>query len=137
MARAGIEPATDACAYAPLPPEAGFRRWRTRRTAPFASDRSKGESGEGRNRTGDTTVFSRVLYQLSYLAAAKQCSRASMPSELSHEAGAGLSPSAGQEPAQPKCRRGGELPRSWTSTLVLYVAGSLLPAKPRKKDVRA
>ena len=28
------------------------------------------ESGEGRNRTGDTTVFSRVLYQLSYLARA-------------------------------------------------------------------
>src|SRR5438105_2480554 len=28
------------------------------------------ESGEGRNRTGDTTVFSRVLYRLSYLAAA-------------------------------------------------------------------
>ena len=27
-------------------------------------------SGEGRNRTGDTTVFSRVLYQLSYLARA-------------------------------------------------------------------
>jgi hypothetical protein len=27
------------------------------------------EGGEGRNRTGDTTVFSRVLYQLSYLAA--------------------------------------------------------------------
>ena len=26
-------------------------------------------SGEGRDRTGDTTVFSRVLYQLSYLAA--------------------------------------------------------------------
>jgi hypothetical protein len=25
-------------------------------------------SGEGRNRTGDTTVFSRVLYRLSYLA---------------------------------------------------------------------
>ena len=25
-------------------------------------------SGEGRNRTGDTTIFSRVLYQLSYLA---------------------------------------------------------------------
>ena len=24
--------------------------------------------GEGRNRTGDTTIFSRVLYQLSYLA---------------------------------------------------------------------
>jgi hypothetical protein len=25
--------------------------------------------GEGQNRTGDTTIFSRVLYQLSYLAA--------------------------------------------------------------------
>jgi hypothetical protein len=27
-------------------------------------------NGEGRNRTGDTTIFSRVLYQLSYLAEA-------------------------------------------------------------------
>lgn len=26
------------------------------------------QNGEGRNRTGDTTIFSRVLYQLSYLA---------------------------------------------------------------------
>jgi hypothetical protein len=24
--------------------------------------------GEGQNRTGDTTIFSRMLYQLSYLA---------------------------------------------------------------------
>jgi hypothetical protein len=31
---------------------------------------SRRPGGEGRNRTGDTTVFSRVLYQLSYLAAA-------------------------------------------------------------------
>jgi Acyl-CoA dehydrogenase, middle domain len=30
----------------------------------------KRANGEGRNRTGDTTIFSRVLYQLSYLAAA-------------------------------------------------------------------
>jgi hypothetical protein len=30
----------------------------------------QGRSGEGRTRTGDTPVFSRVLYQLSYLAAA-------------------------------------------------------------------
>ena len=29
------------------------------------------ENGEGRNRTGDTTIFSRVLYQLSYLAVAE------------------------------------------------------------------
>jgi hypothetical protein len=28
--------------------------------------------GEGQNRTGDTTVFSRVLYQLSYLARARE-----------------------------------------------------------------
>ena len=32
--------------------------------------------GEGRDRTGDTTVFSRVLYQLSYLAAGVKCSAA-------------------------------------------------------------
>jgi hypothetical protein len=30
--------------------------------------RTSVDYGEGRNRTGDTTVFSRVLYQLSYLA---------------------------------------------------------------------
>ena len=28
-----------------------------------------GDDGEGGNRTRDTTIFSRVLYQLSYLAA--------------------------------------------------------------------
>jgi hypothetical protein len=32
---------------------------------------ANGCDGEGRNRTGDTTVFSRVLYQLSYLAAGR------------------------------------------------------------------
>jgi hypothetical protein len=31
--------------------------------------RTSDRSGEGRTRTGDTPVFSRVLYQLSYLAA--------------------------------------------------------------------
>jgi hypothetical protein len=30
--------------------------------------RDTSQYGEGRNRTGDTTIFSRVLYQLSYLA---------------------------------------------------------------------
>jgi hypothetical protein len=30
--------------------------------------------GEGRNRTADTTIFSRVLYQLSYLAGALKAS---------------------------------------------------------------
>jgi hypothetical protein len=28
--------------------------------------------GEGQNRTGDTTIFSRVLYQLSYLAGGRK-----------------------------------------------------------------
>src|SRR4029079_8305434 len=35
--------------------------------------------GEGRDRTGDTTVFSRVLYQLSYLARAAPQSRLGPP----------------------------------------------------------
>ncbi len=38
--------------------------------------RTSADYGEGRNRTGDTTVFSRVLYQLSYLARDGQCSHA-------------------------------------------------------------
>ena len=38
--------------------------------------RTSADHGEGRNRTGDTTVFSRVLYQLSYLARDGQCSHA-------------------------------------------------------------
>ena len=37
--------------------------------------RSRNRCGEGRNRTGDTTVFSRVLYRLSYLAAASKSSQ--------------------------------------------------------------
>jgi hypothetical protein len=32
-------------------------------------DSSDFPSGEGRNRTGDTMIFSHVLYRLSYLAA--------------------------------------------------------------------
>ena len=35
-------------------------------------DAAQPGSGEGRNRTGDTTIFSRVLYQLSYLAAQRR-----------------------------------------------------------------
>ena len=38
------------------------------------SARTARANGEGRNRTGDTTVFSRVLYQLSYLAGRAQSS---------------------------------------------------------------
>ena len=34
----------------------------------LGTDATTGANGETRTRTGDTTVFSRVLYQLSYLA---------------------------------------------------------------------
>ena len=43
--------------------------------APEASDFERSPDGETRTRTGDTTIFSRVLYQLSYLAAVGKGSR--------------------------------------------------------------
>src|SRR5436190_5634320 len=46
--------------------------FRSKPSRPNRSDRNSalsGKGGEGRTRTGDTPVFSRVLYQLSYLAA--------------------------------------------------------------------
>ena len=70
MARA--KPSPSECEHARLPrtqvADACFAREATedagRRCGAAWSD------GEGRNRTGDTTIFSRVLYQLSYLAKA-------------------------------------------------------------------
>jgi hypothetical protein len=64
------------------------------------------ESGEGRNRTGDTTVFSRVLYRLSYLARAASVAQASIwfgspPSVGSRWAEAGL---PGREPKLQQAR---------------------------------
>jgi hypothetical protein len=50
--------------------------------------------GEGRNRTGDPTVFSRVLYLLSYLARGRQSSRGRP----------GLSPTPGARRACPRTR---------------------------------
>src|SRR5207244_6791949 len=41
---------------------------------PSEAERTSVGYGEGRNRTGDPTVFSRVLYQLSYLAEGGQSS---------------------------------------------------------------
>ncbi len=46
-------------------------RWTFKQENEVALSAQKGlicRYGEGRNRTGDTTIFSRVLYQLSYLA---------------------------------------------------------------------
>ena len=36
--------------------------------ATYSASTTQSFSGQGRNRTTDTTIFSRVLYQLSYLA---------------------------------------------------------------------
>jgi hypothetical protein len=44
--------------------DAASQRARATPTTPDA----RGRDGEGQDRTGDTTIFSRVLYQLSYLA---------------------------------------------------------------------
>src|SRR5215471_14527053 len=68
-------------------------------------------SGEGRTRTGDTPVFSRVLYQLSYLAAGGRSvypgpRKRRGPRERAHVLG-GLRPFG---PVQP-CR-GRPLPRT-------------------------
>src|SRR5436305_15093757 len=52
--------------------------------------------GEGRNRTGDTTIFSRVLYQLSYLATR----RPSVAPELSLS----TRPTCGSRPASKRLR---------------------------------
>ena len=41
---------------------------RLQRVIHMAPEKSSGMSGEGGIRTRDTTIFSRVLYQLSYLA---------------------------------------------------------------------
>ena len=58
-------------------PERTSRACSTAETKASSTSANLLDNGEGRNRTGDTTVFSRVLYQLSYLAKAAQCSRAS------------------------------------------------------------
>jgi hypothetical protein len=53
----------------------GETRTRTVRTMSPAlgTDAVIRADGETRTRTGDTTVFSRVLYQLSYLALVRRC----------------------------------------------------------------
>ncbi len=53
--------------------------------------------GETRTRTGDTTIFSRVLYQLSYLAAVEQGSRGGFGEGLRHGSTTGEDPMAGSD----------------------------------------
>ncbi|MDX6546157.1 MAG: hypothetical protein QOG02_1931 [Gaiellales bacterium] len=47
------------------------------------------EHGEGQSRTADTAIFSRVLYQLSYLAAAPSVPRRLRPRPHHEEAASG------------------------------------------------
>ena len=49
------------------PSRESLRRWLNTRSS--RSDRRAKCGGQGRNRTADTAIFSRMLYQLSYLAA--------------------------------------------------------------------
>src|SRR6476619_1454885 len=59
-------------------PSRTARPSRARRVLAPSSTKRPGRgsrSGETRTRTGDTTIFSRVLYQLSYLAAGVDASR--------------------------------------------------------------
>ena len=59
----------------PGPPDTPDRASRHRhRGKEKACKRRPFRGGETRTRTGDTTIFSRVLYQLSYLAAAQKAS---------------------------------------------------------------
>jgi hypothetical protein len=60
---AGSIPDEPGVARAGIEPDASLEGERRRRFDP-----GRAGSGEGRNRTGDTTIFSRVLYRLSYLA---------------------------------------------------------------------
>src|SRR4051812_39319305 len=69
-------------------------------------------SGETRTRTGDTTIFSRVLYQLSYLAAARQgTARRGAQRSQARSCGSGSMKCDADETRQPasqisKCRCG-------------------------------
>jgi hypothetical protein len=70
--------ASDLPSLGPPSPLRGYGATSVAMTREFASDGLPGRSsldrmrakdgGEGRNRTVDTTIFSRMLYQLSYLA---------------------------------------------------------------------
>ena len=57
-------------ACAPRSPQVDHEKSSSDRAAGRRADETPAteRNGEGRNRTGDTTIFSRVLYQLSYLA---------------------------------------------------------------------
>src|SRR5262249_50514972 len=52
----------------PKPKDGETRIQTDRTTSPVTARMPKPKDGETRIRTGDTTIFSRVLYQLSYLA---------------------------------------------------------------------
>ena len=85
-----------------MPPESNTRPEReptldlSANTSPKTRPRAGiSRNGETRNRTGDTTIFSRVLYQLSYLAkplldgdlwrGSREPSRGSMDRDLDHD----------------------------------------------------
>ena len=81
----------------------------------------RASSGEGRNRTGDTTVFSRVLYRLSYLARTRSVApdaAGPSPEYGSPRVPSRSSPETARFPAAPKKPRTREGSR-WKSGPVL------------------
>ena len=67
---------------------------RNTKRAPRGVQEPEFDGGQGRDRTADTTIFSRVLYQLSYLTAVRHVTRTSrseeapgtlVPGEAGHE----------------------------------------------------
>jgi hypothetical protein len=108
------------------PPEVAHER-----SAPPAPEREPSDlqgplgSGETRTRTGDTTIFSRVLYQLSYLAATD---KASGPRTATRGAGR----PGGRPPARRRStpRNAGGGPRRSPSIQPIPAAGRRSRARP-------
>src|SRR3954452_21659887 len=105
----GHEKATVLRAGAKLVAGRGAGRRKTPRFAGLSG------SGETRTRTGDTTIFSRVLYQLSYLAAADKAS------------GPRTATGAGDRPGGRPPARGRSTPRS---------AGAGPTRRPSRRPIR-
>ena len=57
--------------------DTGWTKWRKRKNANnlFCKSLAFSESGATRNRTGDTRIFSPLLYQLSYGTVAFACAK--------------------------------------------------------------
>jgi hypothetical protein len=126
--------------FPPWAPRQGPQEQRGRPSRPLESEtratRAEAISGEGRNRTGDTTVFSRVLYQLSYLAERKTSLAAPRPT-LSRKEAAVPKPKPGFARREAKCVRArttkkkGARGGNMVSPAIKRTSGPVLPRRER------